>query len=502
MTFTFGESTLDDLEHDELPDDVEPEELIPVEKLTKNLRGLFKGFDKFDNEFIVGEISNRSESNSGNLYFTIEAAYTDSALKCVVWEGNRGQLDLDLSKEMLVAVSGELKFYEGGGHPSLYVDEISLVGESAYWRRIEQLKSQLKSEGLFADERKDDLPTLPGRVGVATATNSDAEQDIVDSIHTRYPDVDIVVHDTAVQGDNAPDDITEAVRALDRPDIDVIIVSRGGGSDSDLRAFNEEPVVRAVAEAETPTVSAVGHEADEPLVDQVADARAKTPTAAGATVVPEKEGFTEQAQDAREGVQAGYQTQVLRWQGDHRERIGNEYARLASQWFELTASDVDQGYSELAGNWLATTRPAIERSASTHIDSWMQAHEQAIRSNHRQFTDTWFTQQRSTIEQLYSETATTWIATTRPAINQATTAQTDSWMQTQEQTIQTEYRQIANQWIAEQRTEIEQAVDKLEQQEEFEEQTEGLRKQRAVLIALVVLFGLGFLLLLLTQFVL
>jgi exodeoxyribonuclease VII large subunit len=445
MTLTLGNSTLDDLEHDELPEEIDASKLIPVESVTQDLRGLFQGFPKYDGEYIVGEVSELSNQQRGHLYFSLEAAYTEGTLNCAVWERKRPDIELELNKNMLVAVKGELQFYEDGGHPTLHVDDIHLVGESAYWRRIEELKSQLEAEGLFDDERKDELPTLPGTVGVATAAQSDAEQDIIDSIHGHYPDVDIVVKDTPVQGDAALETIATTVQALDRTETDVLIVSRGGGSDSDLRVFNEEPVIRAVAEAETPTVSAIGHEADEPLVDQVADARAKTPTAAGATVVPEKAEFTEQIADARKNIRVGYKRQVLRWQADHHEWIQIEYDRLATQWAELAVTEISQSYSELVSNWMSTTRPSIERAASSHTASWLQTNAQAINA---------------------------------------------------------EYSQLTERWVTRQRSEIEQAVEKIEQQEQFEEQTEGLRRQRVILTVLLVLFGLAALALLINQFIL
>ena len=142
------------------------------------------------------------------------------------------------------------------------------------------------SEGLFAPERKKSLPFLPRKVGVVTAATGAAIRDIVETIHSRYP-MHIVLHPTAVQGPAAVEGIVRGIRALDRmEDVDVIIVGRGGGSLQDLWAFNEEAVVRAIADCGTPVVSAVGHEVDTLLSDYAADYRAATPTAAGEAVVP------------------------------------------------------------------------------------------------------------------------------------------------------------------------------------------------------------------------
>jgi exodeoxyribonuclease VII large subunit len=307
MSPVIGGSTIDEVEADELPEGLTLDELTPVETVTGTLRGLFDGYERFDDSYLVGEVADVS-SSSEHLYFSISAATSGDTetLKCVIWGSQRDDIEVDIGSEMLVAVRGTLHFFESGGHPSLEVTDAHLVGESAYWQRIAQLRENLESEGLLDDERKSSLPRFPREIGIVTATGSDAEQDLIESIHSRYPSVDIRVQGSTVQGSSAPAELANAIETLDQSQVDVIVVARGGGSDTALRVFNEESVVRAVVDAETPTVAAIGHDADEPLIDEVADERVKTPTAAGDAVVIDREEFQTRLEEAAEGVDAAF----------------------------------------------------------------------------------------------------------------------------------------------------------------------------------------------------
>jgi len=360
MGSVVGGSTLDEVEAEELPDAVDVSDLTPVEDVTRQLRGLFTGFSKYDDTYLVGEVGDLSD-HSENLYFSLKATDRDSELNCVVWGSRRDDLGIEIQPETVVAVSGELTFFEGGGHPSLEVSEAHAVGESAYWQRVEQLRAQLDDDGLFDDERKDSLPRFPGTVGVVTAAGSDAERDIVESIHSRYPDVDILVHDSTVQGSAAPGELTTAIEAVDESAADVLVVARGGGSETSLRTFDDEAVVRAIAGTETPTVTAIGHEADRPLCDAVADERVKTPTAAGEAVVPEKAAYLDHVDESVERVRAAYETQVYRWLDDRRTAVDGAHGDLVEDWIASAERDVQSAYADLATEWVETNRTAIDR---------------------------------------------------------------------------------------------------------------------------------------------
>ncbi len=187
-----------------------------------------------------------------------------------------------------VVMYSKVSWYGKSGSLSMNVKEIRQVGVGELLARLEELKSKLAAEGLFAADRKQDLPFLPNVVGLICGRNSDAERDVVENAKRRWPAVRFEIREVAVQGAAAVTEVSQALRELDAdPDVDVIIITRGGGSFEDLLPFSDEMLVRLVSDASTPIVSAIGHEKDAPLLDLVADWRASTPTDAGKRVVPD-----------------------------------------------------------------------------------------------------------------------------------------------------------------------------------------------------------------------
>jgi exodeoxyribonuclease VII large subunit len=179
-------------------------------------------------------------------------------------------------------------FWERSGKTSMDVLAIRKVGLGELLERIERLRQQLIKEGLTLAERKQPLPFLPNLIGLITGANSDAEKDVLQNAKARWPEVRFKIQHTPVQGDKAAPEIIKAIELLDaNPEVDVIVLARGGGSFQDLLVFSDEKVVRAVANCKTPIVSAIGHENDRPLTDEVADVRASTPTDAAKLIVPD-----------------------------------------------------------------------------------------------------------------------------------------------------------------------------------------------------------------------
>ncbi len=179
-------------------------------------------------------------------------------------------------------------FWERSGKTSMDVLAIRKVGLGELLERIERLRQQLIKEGLTLADRKQPLPFLPNLIGLITGANSDAEKDVLQNTKARWPQVRFKVQHTPVQGDKAAPEIIKAIELLDSdPEVDVIVLARGGGSFQDLLVFSDEKVVRAVANCKTPIVSAIGHENDRPLTDEVADVRASTPTDAAKLIVPD-----------------------------------------------------------------------------------------------------------------------------------------------------------------------------------------------------------------------
>lgn len=221
----------------------------------------------------------------------------------------------ELSAGDRVVVLVHPDFWERSGRTSMDVLAIRKVGLGELLERIERLRQQLIKEGLTLAERKQPLPFLPNLIGLITGANSDAEKDVVQNSKLRWPEVRFRIQHTPVQGDKAGPEIIKAIELLDAdPEVDVIVLARGGGSFQDLLVFSDEKVVRAVANCKTPIVSAIGHDNDRPLTDEVADLRASTPTDAAKRVVPdvveERHKLTQSLQRIMLRVSGFLQTQI------------------------------------------------------------------------------------------------------------------------------------------------------------------------------------------------
>jgi len=237
-------------------------------------------------QWVAGEISNLRVPPSGHIYFTLKDERAQ--ISAVMFRGANSALRFRPEDGMEVIVHGTAQVYELRGTLQMVVDSMEPRGVGALQLAIEQLKRRLAAEGLFDAERKRPLPFFPRCVGVVTALGGAAVHDMIVTMRNRLPGVRILVRPVRVQGMEAPAEIVAGLADLEEQgDSDVIVVGRGGGSIEDLNAFNDERVVRAIAAARIPIVSAVGHEVDWTIADLVADCRAATPTAAAAIVVPD-----------------------------------------------------------------------------------------------------------------------------------------------------------------------------------------------------------------------
>ena len=237
--------------------------------------------------WIEGEIT-QWQVRGGHVYGKLRDLSQDATVSFTVWRSVAQRLTGEFSQGDRVVALVKPNFWVKGGSLTVQVFEISHVGIGELLERLERLRRQLQSEGLFDADRKQRLPFLPGCIGLVTGRDSDAEKDVVRNATLRWPGVRFRIRYAAVQGDRAAADVTAGIRELDAdPEVDVIVVARGGGDFQNLLPFSDEAVVRAAAEARTPIVSAIGHEADRPLLDDVADLRASTPTDAAKRVVPD-----------------------------------------------------------------------------------------------------------------------------------------------------------------------------------------------------------------------
>lgn len=259
--------------------------ILTVSELTQQIRALLT--DHFPDVWVEGEIQDFRTPNSGHLYFTLKDA--QAQIRAVLFRNAARSLRFQPADGLHVICRGRVDVYERRGEYQLVVDYMEPKGIGALQLAFEQLKEKLAKEGLFDSERKRPIPLLPRRIGVVTSPTGAAIRDILNVLRRRFANVDILISPTSVQGDRAVPEIVEALAALNAiPDVEVIIVARGGGSLEDLWAFNEEAVARAIAASRVPVISAVGHEVDYTIADFVADLRAPTPSAAAEMVVRNK----------------------------------------------------------------------------------------------------------------------------------------------------------------------------------------------------------------------
>jgi exodeoxyribonuclease VII large subunit len=228
--------------------------------------------------WVEGEISNLSKPNSGHIYFTLKDK--NASLKCMMWKPDVARLRLNIQDGMAIEAHGRITVYEPSGQYQLVVNLIQPKGEGALYQEFLRLKTMLESEGLFDVERKRPIPELPRRIGIVTSQTSAALRDMLNTLRRRQPLAQVILAPSPVQGVDAPPAILNALQMLNKQNPDVILLARGGGSIEDLWAFNDEHVVRAVAESKAPVICGVGHETDFTLCDFAADLRAPTPTAA------------------------------------------------------------------------------------------------------------------------------------------------------------------------------------------------------------------------------
>lgn len=255
-----------------------------IGEFTSYLKLMFDNSSKMRNVYLKGEISNFKKHPTGHLYFSLKDE--NSKINAIMFARDAYQLKFNPSDGTKVLVHGRVSIYEATGNYQIYIDEMEEDGIGNLYKKYEELKRKLSSEGLFDQDHKKIIPYFPKRVGVITAKTGAAIRDIVTTIKKRCPIVEIIVFSSLVQGDGAKEDIVKNINLAQNYNIDTLIVGRGGGSIEDLWPFNEEIVARAIYECNIPIISAVGHETDFTIADFVADARAATPTAGAMIAVP------------------------------------------------------------------------------------------------------------------------------------------------------------------------------------------------------------------------
>ena len=255
------------------------ENVYSVTEVNEGINKLFSSRPGLSNISIEGEVSNCTYNSSGHIYFTLKDS--KSQISAVMFKGKRiTGLKFALKDGMKVIVSGSIEVYVQGGKYQLYASRIEEAGLGILYEKYLKLKAILEEKGLFDEKNKKTIPRFASKVGIVTSPTGAAIQDIINVSKRRNPYVKLILYPALVQGENAYKSIIKGIKALDKTDVDVIIVGRGGGSIEDLWSFNEEELAIAIYEAKTPIISAVGHETDFTIADFVADTRAATPSQA------------------------------------------------------------------------------------------------------------------------------------------------------------------------------------------------------------------------------
>ncbi len=257
---------------------------ISVSQLNNQIKSLLES--TFISVYVEGEVSRVTYHSSGHLYFTLKDS--NSSISCVMFRGNNQRLKFRVEEGLKVIIQGAISVYTPRGSYQINCISMEPSGSGALALAFEQLKKKLEEKGYFKDEIKKPIPKYPKTIALVTSKTAAALQDMLRVAKKRWPLVKLILVDTLVQGDDAKYSIANAIKKADGLGVDIIVVSRGGGSLEDLWAFNEEMVADAIFQAKTPIVSAVGHEIDFMISDFVADLRAPTPSAAMEMILPDK----------------------------------------------------------------------------------------------------------------------------------------------------------------------------------------------------------------------
>ncbi len=296
-------------------------EAYSVIEITQYIKGLFNDDIFLRRVRVSGEVSNCKEDKKGHIYFTIKDDY--AILNCAMWSSKRAAgLDFALEEGQHIEVSGQISVYEKFGEYRLYADTIQRTGLGRLFEEFEKLKKKLKLEGLFEERHKKEIPRFPDKVGIVTSRTGAVIEDIKRTAKEINPYVQLILYPAKVQGEGSAESLIAGIKRFEKEKVDTIIIGRGGGSTEDLWCFNDEKLARAVFSCSIPVISAVGHQTDRTLVDEVSDYSAATPTAAAAVALPNrnllrdelagyKDGFTRNVQMRIQHLRAGVEKREL-----------------------------------------------------------------------------------------------------------------------------------------------------------------------------------------------
>ena len=259
--------------------------VFSVIEITRYIKSKLEGDFVLRNVRISGEVSDCKEDKKGHIYFTIK---DDAAvMSCAMWSSKRSAgLDFELEKGQHIVVTGNIGVYERWGDYRLYADKIEKEGVGRLFEELEKLKLKLRAEGLFDESHKKPIPRYPKKIGIITSRTGAVIEDIKRTAREANPYVQLILYPAIVQGADAAATLIKGIKRFEAEGVDTIIIGRGGGSTEDLWCFNDEKLARAVYKCRIPVISAVGHQTDRTLVDEISDLSVATPTAAAMNAVP------------------------------------------------------------------------------------------------------------------------------------------------------------------------------------------------------------------------
>ncbi|MBA7641672.1 Exodeoxyribonuclease 7 large subunit [subsurface metagenome] len=339
---------------------VKPDKIYAVSEVTRMIKQDLES--AFPLLWVEGEISNFYRHQSGHLYFTLKDER--SQLRAVMFRSMAQKVPFELEDGLQVVCRGQINVYEPRGEYQLLVEVVEPMGKGALQLAFEQLREKLKKEGLFDPKFKKKLPLLPKKVGIVTSPRGAAIVDILRTIERRFARLHILIYPVRVQGEGAADEIVEGIDYLGRlPDIDAIIVGRGGGSIEDLWAFNEEKVARSIFSCSVPVISAVGHEIDFTIADFVADIRASTPSVAAEILIEKEQSFEERIKNLEKRM-IHYQRYFLQ---EQRHQVFSLAQHRAFQNMKIKLLNLEQKVDDLetrAWNTIRDTQQKIAEDKS------------------------------------------------------------------------------------------------------------------------------------------
>ena len=322
----------------------EGDNVLTVSQLTDQIKDLLEG--KLPSMWIEGEISNLKPAPSGHLYFTLKDERAQ--ISTVMFRGTATMLRFAPQNGMKVLAYGQVTVYPPRGQYQFKLSRMKPAGVGELQLAFEQLKARLQSEGLFEQARKRPLPFLPRRIGIVTSPAGAAIRDLITVLTRRMPSIHVVLCPVKVQGDGSAAEIAQGIARLNAlPDLDLLIVGRGGGSLEDLWAFNEEVVARAIAGSRLPVISAVGHEVDFTIADFVADLRAPTPSAAAEHAVPEFAALCTQVRSLAQRIERSLLRRVRLSRESFARLLTRSLFRRPRELIETHSQRIDEAVASL-----------------------------------------------------------------------------------------------------------------------------------------------------------